>query len=864
MKTISKVALLKASSAFVLLLFCVASGSALAQEQGSVTPSSAPAGEQAQGQGQGGLLAQAQGSATPSAPAGEQAVQQGGLEEITVTARKVEENLMEVPTAVSALSNTDIQSAGITDLSTLVKFTPGLIDTGAAGTGKIGTNVNRSYNQLTFRGLSVDTGLNFIDGAPYSGSELPDLTEVARVEVLKGPQSVYFGRSTFSGAVNYVTKDPGDTLEGSVTGDLRSYGTTDLHASLSGPITDTLGFVITGRDYSTDGQYANPLEGNRLGAESTDALTGKLVLKPNAQIAISGYYSVQLNDDGEPAEGVMLARSFVPTANPNVITSPLTGGALNCKTGGTGGPWFCGQLPTLTELQVNDPLIISSYNRMDPLTDQILIQDIPLPVGSLNNAKVSYPYAFNPNWLDHYGQKQLAQTAHLRFDDDMVSGWTLNAIAAFDNIKTETLSDFNYYDASQLPNPSYVSPTATPYLPVDNLHAALGTSITTDFSGEVRVSTPVKEPIRGTLGASYLQIENPNVAQNGFGTTGLVQNNSTYGVSRTPAIFGGVYYDFLPGFTLSGEARYQWDYIVQRNIFPIPTADLQKTYNSFSPRVTLDYKYTADSLAYVLFSRGYKPGGFNTALISSVPSVVAQLATAGAQLGYAQEKINNYEVGIKSTWLNNRLQTVIDYYYDQWLNGQLSESIFVTQPNGGSSASGVTLNTGKVTLTGIEAEAHYAPTNQWLISATMAYMHNVMNNYQDFSFGAKVYGSTNADGYTLPGAPEWTFSLSPQYTAHLGDVGDWVTRIDATYRSRMFLDTHDLAWTAPLILVNLRTGITRNKLTVEAYSNNLFNNMTIPNAGISMDVINQNINANALRVIPPVKRVFGVDAHYAF
>src|SRR3954468_17231502 len=94
-----------------------------------------------------------------SAPVFAQQQAQIGLEEITVTARRVEENLMQVPLAISAMSANDIQSAGVTNLNELAKFTPGMIDPPGMFAGRSNEPYRRSGTQLTFRGLSVASGL---------------------------------------------------------------------------------------------------------------------------------------------------------------------------------------------------------------------------------------------------------------------------------------------------------------------------------------------------------------------------------------------------------------------------------------------------------------------------------------------------------------------------------------------------------------------------------------------------------------------------------------------------------------------------------------------------------------------------------
>ena len=168
---------------------------------------------------------------------------QVGLEEITVTARRVEENLMQVPLAISAVTSADIEARGVNTLIDLGKFTSGLFAQ-VGGNGR----TDRSATRLTFRGLSTASGQKFIDGAPFSGAAIPDIADVARVEVLKGPQSDYFGRSTYSVAVNFVSRTPADHFEGHVQADGSMFGTTDLTASLEAPIVaGTLGIRVSGR-----------------------------------------------------------------------------------------------------------------------------------------------------------------------------------------------------------------------------------------------------------------------------------------------------------------------------------------------------------------------------------------------------------------------------------------------------------------------------------------------------------------------------------------------------------------------------------------------------------------------------------------
>jgi hypothetical protein len=134
------------------------------------------------------------------------------LEEVTVTARKREESLQDVPLSITAFSAEAIEKAGIYDVRDLVRLSPNVVlqTTGGNGTGRFMPN-------LTFRGLQPSvplprsqTGAVFVDGNyVLGGVNAVNTNDVERVEVLRGPQNTYFGRNTFAGAINFLTRNPG-------------------------------------------------------------------------------------------------------------------------------------------------------------------------------------------------------------------------------------------------------------------------------------------------------------------------------------------------------------------------------------------------------------------------------------------------------------------------------------------------------------------------------------------------------------------------------------------------------------------------------------------------------------------------------
>ena len=147
------------------------------------------------------------------------------LEEIVVTARKRDENIYEIPVSVSAFSDAMLAQAGIDNAQDLSDYTPGLdfrqFDFGGRGTPNI--RVRGMIQQVITP--STQIGALFWDGSYIGGGgSFVPLGGLERVEVIKGPQTAYFGRNTFAGAINYIPKRAGDEWEGEIS---LSYSPTD-------------------------------------------------------------------------------------------------------------------------------------------------------------------------------------------------------------------------------------------------------------------------------------------------------------------------------------------------------------------------------------------------------------------------------------------------------------------------------------------------------------------------------------------------------------------------------------------------------------------------------------------------------------
>ena len=219
-------------------------------------------------------------------PVSQPAFAQGAvLEEIVVTARKRNESLLDIPLTISAFSAEQIDRAGYATINDLVAAVPGITYESYEAEGR--------GDSPSFRGVSTNTGdptlqnsSKFIDGVYVSGSLYTILLDnLERVEITKGPQSALFGRASFSGAINYVTKKPTNEFEGNVRGSFAEENEYQLSGSLSGPLVeDTLLFRLSAGTFGQGSPYTNILSGTEMGEQEINSFSASLRLTPSPQL----------------------------------------------------------------------------------------------------------------------------------------------------------------------------------------------------------------------------------------------------------------------------------------------------------------------------------------------------------------------------------------------------------------------------------------------------------------------------------------------------------------------------------------------------------------------------------------------------
>lgn len=257
--------------------------------------------------------------------------QEGGLEEVTVTARKTEERLQDVPLSVKAFTAADIEERGIDDLYKVSTSTPGfsferLNRFGVQGGGS--RPVIRGQSNI----LGEANASTFIDGLQYNDSilSLPfDLIE--RVEVIKGPQAALFGRATFAGAINLITKKGTNEFDNRVTARIADYGEYELNGMTRGPLVeDKVFYMLHARYYDFAGMYRNSVDGAKVGDENSVNLNGSIEFRPTDALTLRINAGWGEDDDG--AAAITLQDRFFNNCFLNVARQYFCGEVVEFQT----------------------------------------------------------------------------------------------------------------------------------------------------------------------------------------------------------------------------------------------------------------------------------------------------------------------------------------------------------------------------------------------------------------------------------------------------------------------------------------------------------------------------------------------------
>ncbi len=742
----------------------------------------------------------------------EAAAQQVALEEIVVTSRKRQESLLEIPVSVTAFSQAKLDKLGVNTLEGLSSFAPGF---------DFNTNT-RVTPLIRFRGLEAivntaasRTGAVFWEGSYISdGVSILPLMDLERVEIIKGPQTAFFGRNTFSGAVNFISREPDDEWngKGSVTFSPSNQDSTNVTVAVGGPITDKVGVRVsamvdrTGADWFFD-------NGDPNGEINTEAFSSTLVFKPsdNLKIKVNGFY---VNSDDTIVQQSQSASTLAGQCNRTYsgsIRNVLTGetvGSFSTDLSASARAFTCDTVPDWDTQPPNMSIAGNFASNPDLFFISVSTdQATTLPVELERHGMLDAPDGLG-------GQYKLWRL-------NLSSDYTLSNEATLSTILTRGVANNWYIQDQQFGTPSPVFG--------DGLWLTGFIRWTRDSYAEVRYASSDDERLRYMIGASYYDqdIEASNLsARKGLSN----ETGENYG------FFGSIDYDITERLTLSLEGR--WNEDSQTILFNGPTeilptetptvANVEQKFDAFMPRIILSYQPSDNTNLYASFSRSYIQGISTNAenYGAAVPDSGINAATAG--FFTPRQSLSAYEIGVKqrpTDWLN---YSVAAYYLD-WTNqvfADLSPAFVPVNLPGDSRTYGVDL------------EADILPTDWLQITAGATY-----NDVKFKNFGAAgsiannilapglIVGGTQIDsrGNSPRWIPEWSGSLSAE--VNVGQLIDYepgaFVRVDSIYSGSFFIDNFEFSKVPGYWKINARAGVNINEtFAVEIYGNNLTNDLS--------------------------------------
>ena len=754
------------------------------------------------------------------------------LEEVVVTARKREEALLDIPLTVTAFGSEDIEALALDELPDIVDFSPGFYySENSVGRG------GRFNRRLIFRGMNPRTDRQtrqgatvFIDGAPILGSEIGSTENYERIEIIKGPQSAYFGRSTFSGAINAVTKTPGNEWTGQVNAEAARFGTTDFGAQIEGPLIDgKLSFRLNGSQYNTDGEYANSADPTqRLGAESTTDVGFSLFATPNDSFTAKLRLRYWTDQDG-PTIGTSIRGADHPEL-------------LNCMPGGPvgagGGLWFCGEIPFLGVDEVG----------MDTALTPELRSLFYSPAIRADWAFDKVPYGS--------GLERHAQEVSLVLDYQLTNGMTLSSITAAHKNEYASFEDFDR-------RPTAGQGGADTY--------NLNLTANEDFFQEFRVTSAQDARLRWMVGVSYTEIENILQSYSKFGPVSPSPTGTTRTFKpETTAIFGSIGWDITDQLTLSVEARSQQDKVVEavgRGLAAALMATPEsETFDSFTPRVILDFKPNEDTTFYATYAEGTNPGQFNAGLRLLSPAEVAQIVAAGGSgIKVDEEELTNFELGVKSRFWDGRAQVTAAIYFSDWDNAIAPEIFAYTDDDGIGQLVQVNANGGQADLSGLELEGTVLLSETLTLDASFAFNKSEINDFESADANV-VFGDRTIDGLgnSFSRYPETSGTLSLTYADQLTSNYDWYIRGDLIYRGSTWATNANITKTPSYNNVNLRVGVETESWRIEAFGTNIFDEEGVTNLQYFTDLSRFGTGERMLMAGLMPRPVFGVRATFSW
>jgi iron complex outermembrane receptor protein len=671
--------------------------------------------------------------------------QSQGLGDIVVTARKVAENLQNVPVAVTAFSGAALQQQNAVQVSDIARLTPGLIITPSTSTG--------AGSQFTIRGqvqqdnlatLDPSVGL-YVDGYYWARAYgiNANLLDIQDVQTLKGPQGTLFGRNTTGGAILIETNNPSfrDGISVLASGTYGRFNQWSGTGIVNVPLVDDKLAVRVAYGRNTRDGYADDVaSGSKLDSQNEYTVRGKLLYKPTSNLSIllsAEQYRTKFL--GNPYR-----EQYVGPDSPINQEAAVEGlgfagaGALGCLSA----------TPTQACLQAGNALLATSEANANK-GDSVDLNVLPRTYAKTNT------YTATTTLDTFFGAiKAIGGYRKVRSSADVdLDGSPYNGLA------TRGEQDLSQYS---------VEVQATGKAFDNRLDFAAGvfyfheSGYDLSYSSALSLLNPTSQFIRGDI---------DNDSQGLYG-------QGTYHVTDKLSFTGGLRYSIDDKRLISNNGVYSAGDFAG----PAPGATFScslaqcpesrhASYSGLSYTAGIDYKVTSDILVYAKTAKGFRSGGQNMRGTEFFPS---------SENPFKPEKATSYEAGVKTELLDRKLRINAAGYYT--IDKGIQRTTLLADALG-NTATEVT-NAGRADIYGGEIEASALLPAGFRIDGTLAYTHPEYKSYVSFDpSGVNLIDRSKERFY---GIAKWTSSISPSWT-HDFAFGQFLLRGDFSYQSKMAL-----------------------------------------------------------------------------
>ena len=715
----------------------------------------------------------------------------GGLETVVVTAQKRSEDLQKVPMNVTAITTESLAQLHLTNFTDFEKYMPAVT---FAVSGQ-GSNGGPGFANITMRGVASDQNGNHSGPLPTVGvyfDEQPITTiggtldvptyDVARVEALSGPQGTLYGASSESGTIRIITNQPDtDNFSAAYQVNANTVNNGGVGWGVNGyvniPLTDDMAIrIVAWKEH--DAGYIDNVHAVRT--------------YPTSGITIDNAGNLKSNYNDVSKLGARAALKI--DLDDNWTVTPMIMGQVEKSNG------VFGYDPSIGDLKVGHWL--PEHTKDSWYQAALTVQ------GKVGNLDVLYSGG--------YMNRSINATA----DYSDYAYWY------------DVLDGYGAYFYTNAGPPNWVDPTQ--YIN--------GHDLFTKQSHELRISTPKDSRFR-VVGGLFYEEQTHHILQDYMvvgdfadmfvvpGWPHTIWLTDELRVDRDYAVFAEASYDILPNLTLSGgvrgfyadnslqgffgfakgfssgtgEAKCGVPYVSIVPGSPCTNLDARIHESGETHKVNLTWQVTDDKMLYATYSTGFRPGGVNRR--NDIPGVGP----------YSSDSLDNYELGWKTSWANNRLRFNGDIFWENWNNFQF--------PFLGPNSVTIIANVGQAEIKGAEAEVSWLPIDDLTLTGSAAYTSAMLAaNYCGGDCTSNPVQSPS--GTQLPITPKWKLNGVARYEFHFdgldAHVQTAIVHQSGTWPDLRVFQRNLLGKNKAYTMVDFTAGLGRDNWMIELSLQNAF------------------------------------------